>query len=199
MGAAREMVVHRGSVFEVTDAGFLNVLFVLRVNASGFARDEFLGLARRDAEIEDKRFVRKIVNVVFEMLDPVDEGGASGFGDASGLMGEIGADVAVGEYDFSGVESGVEAEFGFEAITGVKERAEMRVNGFERAKIAVEKLADHFAEPGGFVLRKASGKDGMACRGESFFEESDLSAFAAAVDAFDGDEFSGRRHVRRSV
>jgi hypothetical protein len=74
----------------------------------------------------------------------------------------------------------------------------MRVDGFEGAEIAVEELADHFAEPG-IVLRETGGIDGMAGCGQGLFEEIDLGAFAAAVDALDGDEFSWRSHVRKPV
>lgn len=70
----------------------------------------------------------------------------------------------------------------------------MGVDGFEGAEITVEKLSDHFAEPG-IVLGEAGGMHGVAFCGESFCEQSNLSAFAAAVDTFDGDEFSVCRHV----
>ena len=118
--------------------------------------------------------------------------------DAGGLMGQIRADVAVGEDDFALVQGGFEAELGFEAIAGVKQGAEVRVDGFERAKIAVEELADHFAEPG-IVLGETGRIDGMAAGGQGFLEQIDLRALAAAVDAFDGDEFSRWSHVRRPV
>ncbi len=69
----------------------------------------------------------------------------------------------------------------------------MRVDTFERAEVAVEKLADHLAEPG-VVLWKAGGKDGVATRFEAERQEFDLRALATAIDAFDGDEFSGSGH-----
>jgi hypothetical protein len=34
---------------------------------------------------------------------------------------------------------------------------------------------------------------------QRFFKQFDLRALAAAVDSFDGDEFSWRSHVRRPV
>jgi len=114
------------------------------------------------------------------------------------LMGEIGSDVAIGEDDFVLVEGEFEAGFGFEAIAGVEESAEVRVDGFEIAEIAVEELADHFSEPG-IVLGEAGGIDVTALCAESFFEQPDLCALSAAVDAFDSDEFSAMRHVRRPV
>lgn len=96
VGAARELVVHRGGIFEVAEAGFLKILLFFCVGAGGFASDELLGLARRDLEIEHEGFVGQIVDVVFEMFDPGDEGGALFFADSGGLMREIGANVAVG-------------------------------------------------------------------------------------------------------
>jgi len=79
---------------------------------------------------------------------------------------------------------------GFEAVAGVEERGEVRIDGFQRAKIAVQKLADHFAEPR-IVLGEASGVDVVAARFESKCQQFDLGAFAAAIDAFDGDKLSG--------
>ncbi len=113
-------------------------------------------------------------------------------------MGEIRTDVAVGEDNFALVQGCFQAEFGFEAISGVEECAEMRVNGFQRTKIAIEELADHFAEPG-IVLGEAGRIDGMAIGDQGFFQQLYLCALAAAVDALDGDEFSWRCHVRRPV
>jgi len=57
---------------------------------------------------------------------------------------------------------------------------------FERAELAVQKLSDHFAEPG-IVLREAGGKDCVATRFERERQEFNLRALATAVDAFDGD------------
>ena len=196
--SAREFIVHCRGIFQVAKAGFQNILFVFGVAAGGFARDEFLRLARRDSEVEHQRFARQIINVVFQMLDPGNEALAVCGRDEGSLMGEIRADVAVGEDDFALVQGGFEAEFGFEAIAGIEERAEVRINGFERAKIAVEELADHFAEPG-IVLGETCGIDGMAIGDQGFFEQVDLCALAAAVDALDGYEFSRWRHVRRPV
>jgi PLP dependent protein len=70
----------------------------------------------------------------------------------------------------------------------------VRVDGFERAEIAVEKLADHFAKPG-IVLGEAGRIDDVAAGDKRFFEEIDLGALAAAVDSFNGDEFSRVRHT----
>ena len=75
----------------------------------------------------------------------------------------------------------------------------MWIDGFERAKIAVQKLADHFAEPG-IVLRKAGGIDGVAARiRELERQQIDLRVLAAAVDAFDGDEIFRGGRIRRRV
>jgi hypothetical protein len=182
----------------VTKAGFLEILLYLRVAAGGFARHKLLGLARRDAEIEHQRFSRQIVNVVLQMLDPGDESRTVGGAGARGLVSEIRADVTVGENDFALVQGGFEAELGFEAIARVEECAEVRVDRFEGAKIAVEELADHFAEPG-IVLGETGRINGIAVSVQGFLQKLDLGAFAAAVDALDGDEFSGLRHVRRPV
>jgi hypothetical protein len=198
VGAARKLIVHGGGILEMAEAGFLQILLHLCVTASGFARDEFLGLAGRDTEIEHHRFSRQIVDVVFQMLDPGDESRPIRSRCTGGLMGEIRTDVAVGQHDFAHFQSCFQAEFGFEAIARIEQCAEVRVNRFQRAKVAVQELADHFAEPG-IVLRETGGKNGMAGRDQGFFEQIDLRAFAAAVDALNGDEFSWGSHVRKPV
>ena len=124
--------------------------------------------------------------------------GRSARGHARRLMGEVRSDVAVGENDYALVQGRFQTRFGFEAIAGVEQRAEVRIDSFERAEIAVQKLPDHFAEPG-IVLGETSGINDVAAGDESFFEKIDLGALAAAVDAFDGNEFSTWRHVRRPV
>ena len=153
----------------MAEARFLKILLHFGIAAGGFAGDEFLRLARRDPEIEHQRFSREIVNVVFEMFDPGDESWTvCGIG-ACGLMGEIRADVAVGEDNFALVQGGFEAELGFEPIAGVEQGAEMWINGFERTKIAIEELADHFAEPG-IVLGEAGGIDSMVIGDQGFLQ-----------------------------
>jgi hypothetical protein len=101
VGTVGELIIHGGGVFEVAEAGFLKILLDLGVAAGGFARDELLGLAGRDTEIEHHGFSREIVDVVFQMFDPGDESRTIGGRRAGGLMSEIRTDVAVGEDDFA--------------------------------------------------------------------------------------------------
>src|SRR5277367_1199121 len=119
----------------MAETGFQNILLVLGVAAGGFSRYKLLCLTRRDSEIEDQSFSRQIVNVVFQVFDPGDESRAVRGGGASGLMGEIRTDVAVREDDFALIQSCLQPELGFEAITGVEEGAEVRIHRFESAKI----------------------------------------------------------------
>lgn len=128
------------------------------------------------------------------MLDPGDERFAFGSRRARGLMCKIGAYIAVGENDLALLECGFQLRLGFETIAGVKQRREVRIDGFERTEMAVEELADHFSEPG-VVVRETSWEYRVARGNEGLGQVLDLGAFAAAVDSFDGDEFSGRRHV----
>src|SRR5882724_316521 len=123
------------------------------------------------------------------MLDPGEKFGALLGWSPGRLVRQIGSDVAVGEDDSAGLESGLEFGLGLKAITGVEQRREMRVDGFERSHFAIEEATDHAAEPG-IVLREAGGIDGVATQVERLGEQVDLGALAAAVDAFDGDEFS---------
>ena len=65
LGRLREQIVHFRGIFEMPEAGFLNVVLDRGVAAGGFAGDELLRLAGRDAKIENQSFSRQIVNVVF--------------------------------------------------------------------------------------------------------------------------------------
>ena len=108
-------------------------------------------------------------------------------------MSKVGADIAVHKNNLAVVQGGFEFRLGFEAVAGIEHGREVRVDTFERAEIAVEELADHFPEPG-VVLRKTGGVDGVATRLEAERQEFDLRALATAIDALDGDEFSGNGH-----
>ena len=128
------------------------------------------------------------------MLDPGNKRRTVLGGHARRLMGEVRSDVAVGENDYALVQGRFQTRFGFEAIAGVEQGAEVRVDGFERAEIAVEELPDHFAEPG-IVFGEASRINDVAAGDQCFLEQIDLRALAAAIDSFDGDEFSGVSHI----
>src|SRR5882724_7632709 len=132
------------------------------------------------------------------MLDPGEKFTALAGRRARCLVREIGSDVAVGEDDLAGLESGLEFGLGLEAVTGVEQGGEVRINGLEGAEFAIEEATDHAAEPR-IVLREAGGIDGVSAQVERLGEQVDLGALAAAVDAFDGDEFSERRHESRPV
>lgn len=121
------------------------------------------------------------------MLDPAHEFCAFFGGGAGHLMGKVGADVAVDEDDLSFIESGFDAGLGFKAIAGVKHRGEARIESLQRAEVAVQKFANHSAEPR-IVLRKTGSVDGETGGGESVFEKFRLSMLPAAIDAFNGDE-----------
>ena len=191
--ATRKRVVHFGGVFEVAKTGFEEIFARGGVAAGGFAFDEPLGFLRGNAQVEDETFAGKAVNGVLEMLDPLEEFRALGGGDASGLMSEVGADIAVHQNNLAVVQGGFELRFGFEAVAGVEQSGEVGIDAFERAEIAIQELTDHFAEPG-IVLGEGGGIDGVAASLEGKLQEFDLRALATAIDAFDGDEYSGSDH-----
>jgi pyridoxal phosphate enzyme (YggS family) len=155
--------------------------------------DQGLRMKRRYAEIQDERLSREAVNTVLEMLDPGEEFGSALGRGAGGLVCEIRTDVPVGEHDLACVQRSFKLGFSFEAITRVEQGSEMRIDAFKRAEFAIEELADHAAEPG-IVLRKSGGINRIAAQRERLGEQIDLRALAAAVDPFDGDEFSASGH-----
>src|SRR5258708_17798288 len=173
----------------MAQAGFQKILFCAGIAALRFERDQFLGLERRNAQVQDEVFSWKVVDVVLEVLDPSSKVVALFWCDARGLMGQIGADVAVDQNDFAFVEGCLDLWLGLEAIAGIEQGSEMWIHSFERAQLAIEKLADHFAEPG-IVLRKSSRVNAMTAfaSGDSAVQHIHLSAFPAAIDTFDGNE-----------
>ena len=108
-------------------------------------------------------------------------------------MRQIRRDVTVGENNLAVVQRGFQSRLGLVTVAGIKERCEVRIHAFEGAELAVQKLPDHFAEPGN-VLRKARRMDGMALRAQRGSQKFDLRALTAAIDSFDGYEFSANRH-----
>ena len=69
----------------------------------------------------------------------------------------------------------------------------MRINIFQRAKIAVQELPHQFAEEL-LVVRKANLRHGDAFRFQRPHQQLDLRAFSGAVNPFNNDEFSARSH-----
>src|SRR5437667_12851464 len=98
----------------------------------------------------------------------------------------------VSEINFIVLQRGFQSMLGLVTVAGIKARCEVRIHAFEGAELAVQKLPDHFAEPGN-VLRKARRMDGMALRAQRGSQEFGLAAVTAAVDSFEGDEFSANR------
>ena len=108
-------------------------------------------------------------------------------------MRQVRRDIAVRENNLAVVQRRFQFRLGLVTVTGIQERRKVRIHGFERAEFAVQELPDHFAEPG-TVLREARRIRGMAAHAKRGGQKFDLRALAAAIDSFDGDEFSASRH-----
>ena len=63
----------------------------------------------------------------------------------------------------------------------------------ERPKITIEKLADHFAEPG-VIMGETCRQNPVPARFEFTRQKTHLRLLAAAVDSFHGDKFSALAH-----
>jgi hypothetical protein len=170
-------------------------LLRISVGALRFLTDEFLRHTGWNAKVDDAIFTREIVNFVFQVANPAGKFFAFGWRNAGGLVREVGANVAVDQDDLTLGESRFNFAFGFEAIAGLEQRGEMRIHGSQGAEFTVEKLADHFAEPG-VVLRKSCGVDADARVIEGGGEQIELRALAAAVDTFNGDELAQSCGIR---
>jgi hypothetical protein len=156
-----------------------------------------LGLGRGHAQVDHVVFARETVNGILEMFEPGDEFVAPIGRNARGLVSEIGRDVTVGEDHLALIEGRGKLLPGFEAIARIQKCREARIDLIERAKFAIEELADHLAEPR-IVVGKASGVNLSAACGQGFLEQVELGALAAPVDAFQSNEFArGCGHVGR--
>src|SRR5580765_1353062 len=156
-----------------------------------FFGDQVLRFVWRDAEVEDQIFLGQAIDAVFEVLDPGEEFFAVFRGAAGGLMGEIRAHVAVAENNSSISQRGKDGMARFEAVAGVQQSGYARIEGIQWAKIAIEKLANHFSKHGA-VLRESGGQNALAARFEFGGQQTHLSLLAAAIDALYGDQYSGR-------
>src|SRR5260370_40561522 len=102
------------------------------VTARRFAFDQPLCFSRRYAEVEDEIFTGKAVDAVLEMLDPGQELGTLRRRDTSGLMGEVGTDVAVHQNNLAFVQGGFDFRLGFEAVPGINQPAEVPLTTLKR-------------------------------------------------------------------
>src|SRR5712692_2073534 len=123
------------------------------------------------------------------MPEPGQKFGALIGSDAGGLMRQVRSDVTVGQKRLAGGKRGFQLGFGFEAISGVKQGREARVHRFERAEVAIEIAGDEASERR-FVAREADAQMREAMSVEGLAQQLKLCGFAAAINAFDGDEFS---------
>src|SRR5438445_8899348 len=122
----------------MTEAGLEQIFLRGSVAAGRFARDEPLGFQGRHPQIKDEVLAGKSIDAVLEMLDPFQECRALSGRNTSGLMGEVGSHIAVGENNLAVVQSGFQFRLGFKAVAGVKEGSEVGIDTFERAKITVQ-------------------------------------------------------------
>ena len=177
----------------MADAGLKDVVSGIRVGAGGLLGNERLCLLRSYAEVKHQILFGEAVDPVLEVLDPRTELSTLFGGTTSCLVRKVGADVAIGEDDLAAVESSDDGTFVLEAVAGVEQGSEVRVNRVYGTEVTIEELASHLAEPGA-VLREAGGEDAMASGLESLRKQANLSLFTAAVYAFDGDKLSASGH-----
>src|ERR1700740_1513573 len=97
------------------------------------------------------------------MLDPGEEFRALLRRHARRLMRKVRGNIAIGQHDRTSIERRHNSGFSLKAIAGVKKCRKMRIHFVERAQLTVQKLPDHFAEPG-LVLREARAVYGIPAR-----------------------------------
>src|SRR5215467_4527212 len=131
------------------------------------------------------------------MLDPAAECHLLIRRNAGGLVREIRTDIAIHENNLAIVQRGFQVRLGFEAIAGVEEGSEVRIQGIQGAIIAVQELPYQLTEPG-IILREARRINRMpaATCGKEVAQQIHLRTLSAAVNALEGDEFAERASVQ---
>src|SRR5271165_3919708 len=188
---SRKRIVNFGGVRKVVQAGLLQIVGGGSVIAGSLLLDHFLGFRRRHAEIQDQLFARQAVDGIFHVADPIEKFRAFLRHATRALMRKIGAHVSVGKNNLAIAQRGFQFGFGFQTVAGVEQCSEAWVDLLERAKLAVQELPHKFAEAR-IVFREPGLVHGVAALAQRARQEFHLRAFAAAVDALDGDEFPER-------
>jgi hypothetical protein len=147
----------------------------------------------RDAQIYNEILSGQRVDLVFELLEPVDELASVFALNACALVREIRSDVAISENRPPRRKLRFNPGSRFVAIAGVEKRGEMSVHGIERPEITIQKARDQFAEES-FIAREADLTQRNIALGKGASEHVELRPFSGAVNSFKDDEFSARWH-----
>src|ERR1700730_16073481 len=109
-------------------------------------------------QIDDQVLDRQAVDSVFDMLEPRKKLVALLGRNTFRLVREIRGNVAIGEDDLSRGQSRFDFAFCLEAVPGINQCGQVRVNCFERTEITVKIAAREFAKSG-FVARESDALD----------------------------------------
>jgi hypothetical protein len=199
VGLPRELIVDFCGGFEMSDVRFKNIAPKLRVVARAFLADESMRFGYRKAKVDHKIFCGQRVDLIFKLLEPLDKFAAFLSSNASTLVREIRADVAVGEHRVPGSQLGFDPGLRFVAIAGVKKRGEVSVDCVERPEVAIQKARDKLAKKS-VIAREADLAEWDVALGKRAGEHVELRPFSGAVNSFEDDEFSARCHrVKESL
>src|SRR5580692_4669762 len=108
-------------------------------------------------------------------------------------MRHIGADVSVGQHKFPGAKRGFHLGFRFQAVPGIQQRGEVRIDRLQRAKLPVQ-VAPHKLSVERFVPRKTDLKRGQAACLERASKQFQLSPLSRPINSFESNQFSARGH-----
>src|SRR5690242_9177706 len=110
-------------------------------------------------------------------------------------MGKIRADVAVHQNNLAVAQGCFQLNICLEAISCIKQRAEMRIDIFQRTQVSIQELPNHLAKPR-IVLRETRLINRMAPGAQGLGQQFDLGTLAAAIDSLNGDQFSASSHFQ---
>src|ERR1700720_2037378 len=100
----------------------------------------------RHAQIDDEILGGQRIDLIFELLEPLDKFVAILAPDAGALVREVRSDIAVCEDGVAGSKFRFNLGFCFVAIACIEQSGEVSVHAFERAEIAIQKARDELAE-----------------------------------------------------
>jgi len=145
---------------------------------------------RRQVEKDRRVGPGQAEHAELEVFDPVHERRALVGRQLGGLVRNVGSDVAIVDDHVATLVEPLQFVAVFEPVAGIQNGDELGMNGVERPERAVEVVADLAPEQGLLIRRKRDDGGGQVVRLAPLAQQFGLRAFAASVDAFEGDAYS---------
>src|ERR1700723_487798 len=154
VGLARQVVVNLRSGLQMCQIRLLQVAAQRGAVAFGFFAYETMSFPRGYAQVNHQVLVRQRVSLIFQLFQPRQKFFALFLRYAGALMRQVRSDVAVGQQCLTRCQVRFQRRTQLAAVLCVEQRRKMGVNGFQRAKFAIQKASHQLAEKS-LVTREA--------------------------------------------